>query len=121
MKIRGRELLRNWTIVYIGNLIGAIATGVLVVLSGVLELNGGAVGRTAASIASTKLDLKMEEGTDRVAVGVRDQGSGVVSTTATAHPNIALIKYWGKQPGPNNLPATPSLSIALSSSPTTSP
>jgi diphosphomevalonate decarboxylase len=36
-----------------------------------------------------------------------------VTTTATAHPNIALIKYWGKQPGPNNLPATPSLSITL--------
>jgi diphosphomevalonate decarboxylase len=36
-----------------------------------------------------------------------------VSTTARAHPNIALIKYWGKQPGPGNIPATPSLSITL--------
>ena len=36
-----------------------------------------------------------------------------MSTTAVAHPNIALIKYWGKQPGPNNIPATPSLSITL--------
>jgi len=36
-----------------------------------------------------------------------------VGTTALAHPNIALIKYWGKQPGPNNIPATPSLSITL--------
>lgn len=34
-------------------------------------------------------------------------------TTASAHPNIALIKYWGKQPGPGNIPATPSLSITL--------
>ena len=34
-------------------------------------------------------------------------------TTALAHPNIALIKYWGKQAGANNLPATPSLSITL--------
>jgi diphosphomevalonate decarboxylase len=42
-----------------------------------------------------------------------------VSTTATAHPNIALIKYWGKQPGPNNLPATPSLSITLDTLTTT--
>ncbi len=32
---------------------------------------------------------------------------------AQAHPNIALIKYWGKQPGPGNLPAVPSLSITL--------
>ena len=36
-----------------------------------------------------------------------------MSTTAIAHPNIALIKYWGKQPGPGNVPATPSLSITL--------
>ena len=36
-----------------------------------------------------------------------------MSTTAVAHPNIALIKYWGKQPGPDNIPATPSLSITL--------
>ena len=33
--------------------------------------------------------------------------------TALAHPNIALVKYWGKQPGPGNLPATPSLSITV--------
>jgi diphosphomevalonate decarboxylase len=32
---------------------------------------------------------------------------------ATAHPNVALVKYWGKRPGPHNLPATPSLSITL--------
>ena len=33
--------------------------------------------------------------------------------TAIAHPNIALVKYWGKQSGPGNLPATPSVSITL--------
>jgi diphosphomevalonate decarboxylase len=33
--------------------------------------------------------------------------------TAEAHPNIALVKYWGKRDGPDNLPATPSLSITL--------
>lgn len=36
-----------------------------------------------------------------------------MSTVARAHPNIALIKYWGKQSSPNNIPATPSLSITL--------
>ncbi|MEM7077389.1 MAG: diphosphomevalonate decarboxylase [Pseudomonadota bacterium] len=35
-------------------------------------------------------------------------------TTAIAHPNIALIKYWGKQDRPGNLPASPNLSITLS-------
>ena len=33
--------------------------------------------------------------------------------TATAHPNVALIKYWGKRSGPGNLPAVGSLSITL--------
>lgn len=32
---------------------------------------------------------------------------------ARAHANIALIKYWGKRPGPLNLPAVGSLSITL--------
>lgn len=34
-------------------------------------------------------------------------------TIARAHPNIALVKYWGKQEKPGNLPATPNLSITL--------
>ena len=33
--------------------------------------------------------------------------------SAQAQPNIALVKYWGKKPGPGNVPATPSLSITL--------
>lgn len=33
--------------------------------------------------------------------------------TAQAHPNIALVKYWGKAPGAGNRPAAPSLSITL--------
>ena len=32
---------------------------------------------------------------------------------AVAHPNIALVKYWGKRPGGDNVPSTPSLSITL--------
>lgn len=33
--------------------------------------------------------------------------------TATAHPNIALVKYWGKRDLDLNLPAVPSLSLTL--------
>ena len=33
--------------------------------------------------------------------------------TAIAHPNIALVKYWGKREGSGNIPATPSLSLTL--------
>ncbi len=40
-------------------------------------------------------------------------------TTAQAHPNIALLKYWGKQDRPGNLPAAPSLSITLDTLATT--
>ena len=41
------------------------------------------------------------------------------STTAQAHPNVALLKYWGKQDGPGNLPVAPSLSITLDTLTTT--
>lgn len=40
-------------------------------------------------------------------------------TTAQAHPNIALVKYWGKQERSGNLPATPNLSITLAGLTTT--
>ncbi len=33
--------------------------------------------------------------------------------TATAHSNIAVVKYWGKQARPGNFPAVPSLSLTL--------
>jgi diphosphomevalonate decarboxylase len=36
-----------------------------------------------------------------------------MQATAEAHPNIALVKYWGKRDAAANLPATPSLSITL--------
>ncbi len=32
---------------------------------------------------------------------------------AVAHPNIALVKYWGKRSGPGNLPAVGSISMTL--------
>ena len=42
-----------------------------------------------------------------------------MATVTRAHPNIALIKYWGKAPGDGNVPATPSLSITLDTLTTT--
>ena len=39
--------------------------------------------------------------------------SSLRSATAVAHSNIALVKYWGKQPRPGNFPAVPSLSLTL--------
>ncbi|MBC2836676.1 formate/nitrite transporter family protein [Paragemmobacter straminiformis] len=55
--ITTRALLRNWGIVYCGNLIGAMATAVLVHLAGSLGAADGAVGATADAIAAAKLGL----------------------------------------------------------------
>jgi diphosphomevalonate decarboxylase len=40
-------------------------------------------------------------------------GSVVQHATAVAHPNIALVKYWGKADAAQNLPAVGSLSITV--------
>ncbi|MBW2253476.1 MAG: hypothetical protein JRI25_02615 [Deltaproteobacteria bacterium] len=37
----------------------------------------------------------------------------MTAATARAHPNIALVKYWGKRDLVLNLPAVPSLSLTL--------
>jgi formate transporter len=56
-KVTTLALLRNWTIVYLGNLVGALFTVGLVFLSG-LHLNGsGAVGLTALNLAQHKAEL----------------------------------------------------------------
>ena len=54
-------LLRNWAIVYAGNLVGAVATATLVVLSNALGGAAGAVAETAVDIASTKAGLSFGE------------------------------------------------------------
>lgn len=54
-RITTGELLRNWAIVYVGNLVGSIGTAGLVVAAGQLDLAGGAVGTTATAIAASKL------------------------------------------------------------------
>lgn len=50
-------VLRNWTIVWTGNLVGAVATAVLIVIAGQYLFGGGGVGQTALSIAAAKVDL----------------------------------------------------------------
>src|SRR5581483_9822894 len=43
-------LLRAWSLVYVGNIIGAMGTAALVFLSGQHAFGGGALGRTALTI-----------------------------------------------------------------------
>ena len=51
------ELLRNWTVVYLANLAGALGLAAAVVAAGTLHLADGEVGRNAAQIAEVKLAL----------------------------------------------------------------
>lgn len=50
-------LLRNWSLVYAANLVGAVGMAVLVSLAEGLALDGGRVGDTAAAIARAKVEL----------------------------------------------------------------
>lgn len=51
------DLLRNWTLVYFGNFVGALTTAVLVFVSGQYTFGGGAVGVTALATAHQKVQL----------------------------------------------------------------
>ncbi|MGB6795525.1 MAG: formate/nitrite transporter family protein [Xanthobacteraceae bacterium] len=51
------ELLRNWVVVFIGNLVGGIIMAMLVFLSHYLDLNDGKVELAALSIAKAKIEL----------------------------------------------------------------
>jgi len=51
------SLLRAWSLVYVGNVGGAVGTAALVFLAGQYGFAGGAVGKTALAIASAKAAL----------------------------------------------------------------
>lgn len=52
-------LLRNWVIVYLGNLLGALGTAVLVYYSAQYTFGGGVVGLTMLEIARAKTALSL--------------------------------------------------------------
>lgn len=60
-RITAKGLLRAWGLVYLGNVVGAIGTAGLVFLSGHYGLAGGAVGKTALTIAAGKAALPTVE------------------------------------------------------------
>ena len=60
-KISSRELLRNWVVVCLANLVGAAGLALLVFLSGHAELNGGEIGQTVFKIALAKQGLPWQE------------------------------------------------------------
>ena len=56
-KVSTGKLLRNWGIVYAGNLAGSLLTAVLILLSGQYLFGNGAVGVNALNIAAAKVNL----------------------------------------------------------------
>jgi formate transporter len=66
-KVSTRLLLRSWGVVYAGNMAGAIATAILVFISGQFAFGNGAVGAAALGTANTKTSLTF---VSAVALGV---------------------------------------------------
>ncbi len=60
-KVSTVELLRNWAMVCVANLIGASGLALLVTWSGLAAMNQGDVGRAAMRIALTKAELPWVE------------------------------------------------------------
>jgi formate/nitrite transporter len=60
-KITTAEILRNWVLVCLANLVGAVGLAVLVFASGHTSLNGGAIGQQVVKIALAKQSLPWEQ------------------------------------------------------------
>ena len=56
-RMRLRTLMRAWSLVFVGNTIGAVAIAVLVFLAGHHDLDNGEAGRVAMRIAAAKAEL----------------------------------------------------------------
>jgi formate/nitrite transporter len=66
-KVSLAQLLRNWTIVYIGNFVGSIATAYIVFLGKQYTFGSGAIGLAALNIANSKVDFTFVQA---VALGI---------------------------------------------------
>lgn len=60
-RITSTEVLRNWAVACVANLVGATALALLVLGSGHAGMNGGAVGQAAIKIALAKAQLPWSE------------------------------------------------------------
>jgi formate transporter len=59
--IRARDIMWNWLIVYVGNVVGCVGTVLFVLWAGTASLGDGAVAETAIKIAHAKADLSLGE------------------------------------------------------------
>ncbi len=56
-RIGTQDLVRSWGVVYLGNVIGALLTALLLLLADVDMLHSGELGRAALAVARTKAEL----------------------------------------------------------------
>ena len=56
-KVSSSLVLRNWTIVYVGNLVGALGTAVVMFVAGQYTFGNGSVGLAALTIGDSKAGL----------------------------------------------------------------
>jgi len=64
-KATALQVLRNWVIVYAGNLIGSLATALIMHYTGQWSFAGYKVGATALNIANAKVNITFSEGLAR--------------------------------------------------------
>ena len=60
-KVGLTKLLRNWAVVYVGNLLGALVVVGLVYAGGLYGLNGGQLGLREVTIANAKVNIPFAE------------------------------------------------------------
>ncbi len=60
-KVSTALVLRNWAIVYVGNLVGSLGTALIMLISGQYTFGGGAVGVVAIGIADAKVNLAFSQ------------------------------------------------------------
>lgn len=60
-KVKGKDLLNNWVIVFIGNFIGSLIIVLLLYHSGLTSTSNGLLGELHISIAKAKLSLGFKE------------------------------------------------------------
>jgi formate transporter len=70
-RVSSGQLLRNWALVYAGNLLGAVGTATLVFAGDQYQFGQGAVGGAALDIANAKVHVGFLEG---VALGILCNG-----------------------------------------------
>ncbi len=57
-KVTTWQLVRNWTIVYLGNFVGSVATAVMMLWSKQYTFANGVLGQNALNIANSKVNLE---------------------------------------------------------------